>query len=50
MITKASIRRFLWKHCYDLHYLLYREKLNQEEMKDMIDLIEKGKQKRQQSQ
>ena len=42
MITKASIRRFLWRHCYDLHYLLYREKLNQEEKKELIDFIEKA--------
>lgn len=42
MITKASIRRFLWRHCYDLHYLLYREKLNQKEKKELIDFIEKA--------
>ena len=43
MITKASIRRFLWRHCYDLHYLLYREKLNQEEYQELIERIKKGK-------
>lgn len=42
MITKASIRRFLWRHCYDLHNMIYREKFSQEELKELIDIIEKG--------
>ncbi len=46
MITKASIRRFLWKHCYDLHYMIYREKFNQEELKELLEFIEKGSQKK----
>ena len=45
MITKTSIRRFLWKHCYDLHYMIYREKFNQEELKELLEFIEKDKQK-----
>ncbi len=45
MITKASIRRFLWKHCYDLHYMIYREKFSQEELKELLEFIEKDKQK-----
>ena len=45
MITKASIRRFLWKYCYDLHYMIYREKFNQEELKELLDFTEKDKQK-----
>ena len=45
MITKASIRRFLWKHCYDLHYMIYREKFNQEELKELLDFTEKDNQK-----
>ena len=45
MITKASICRFLWKHCYDLHYMIYREKFNQEELKELLDFTEKDKQK-----
>lgn len=40
MITKASIRRFLWRHCYDLHYMIYREKFNQEETKELLDYID----------
>ena len=43
MITKASIRRFLWRHCIDLHSMIYNDKFNEEEMADLIDLIEKAK-------
>ena len=43
MITKASIRRFLWRHCYDLHYLIYKEKFNEEEYQELIERIKKGK-------
>ena len=43
MITKASIRHFLWRHCYDLHYLLYKEKFNEEEYQELIERIKKGK-------
>lgn len=42
MITIASIRRFLWRQCYDLHSMIYNDKFNEEEMKDMIDFIEKA--------
>ena len=43
MITKESIRRFLWRHCYDLHYLIYKEKFNEEEYQELIERIKKGK-------
>jgi len=43
MITKASIRRFLWRHSYDLHYLIYKDKFNEEEYQELIERIKKGK-------
>ena len=42
-VSKASIRRFLWHHCYDLHYLIYKEKFNEEEYQELIERIKKGK-------
>ena len=39
MITKASIRRFLWHHCADLHSMIYKDKFNEDEKADLIDLI-----------
>lgn len=39
MITKASIRRFLWRHCIDLHSMIYKDKFNEEEKADLIDYI-----------
>jgi len=42
MITKASIRRFLWRHCIDLHSMIYKDKFNEEEKKELIDFIEKA--------
>lgn len=43
MITKASIRRFLWRHSYDFHYLIYKDKFNEEEYQELIERIKKGK-------
>jgi hypothetical protein len=42
MITKASIRRFLWRHCIDLHSMIYKDKFNEEEKADLIGRIKKG--------
>lgn len=39
MITKASIRRFLWRHCTDLHSMIYKDKFNEEEIADLINMI-----------
>ena len=42
MITKASIRRLLWRHYYNLHYMIYRDKYNEEEIRELLDFIEKA--------
>ena len=36
--TKASIRRFLWRHFPNLHEMIYGY-FNEEEYKEMLDLI-----------
>lgn len=37
-ITKASIRRFLWRYFPDLHEMIYGH-FNEEEYKELLDLI-----------
>lgn len=38
LTTKASIRRFLWRHFPNLHEMIYGY-FNEEEYKEMLDLI-----------
>ena len=38
MITKTSIRRFLWRHFPSLHETINRQ-LNEEEKQEMMDYI-----------
>ena len=38
MITKASIRHFLWRNFPSLHETIYRQ-LNEEEKQEMMDYI-----------
>lgn len=40
MITKASIRRFLWRHFPGLHYTIYNDILTQEETRELLDYID----------
>jgi hypothetical protein len=45
MITKTTIRRFLWHHWPNIHSLIYNDDLNEEEKKELIDFIQ-GKEKK----
>ena len=38
MITKASIRRFLWRHFPSLHEMIY-DHFTEQEYQEMIDYI-----------
>ncbi len=39
MITKASIRRFLWRHFYTLHAIIYLNTINDEEKQELMEII-----------
>ena len=45
MKTKNSIRRFLWHHLPSIHSLLLGDRLNEEEAKDLVKLIDKKEEK-----
>ena len=42
MITKASIRRFLWRHFYTLHAIIYHNNLNDEEKQELMEIINRN--------
>ena len=39
MITKASIRRFLWHYCSTLHGIMYHNTIDDEEKQELIEII-----------
>lgn len=45
MKMKTSIRRFLWSYLPSIHAMLYGDRLNEEEAKDLVKLIDKKEEK-----
>lgn len=39
MITKAAIRRFLWRHFYTLYAIIYHNTINDEEQQELMEII-----------
>lgn len=39
MITKASNRRFLWRHFCNLHAIIYHNTINDEEKQELMEII-----------
>ncbi len=39
MITKASVRRFLWRYFPTLHAIIYHNTFNDEEKQELMEII-----------
>ncbi len=39
MITKTSVRRFLWRHFSTLHAIIYHNSFNDEEKQELMEII-----------